>query len=83
MVQSLMVCLSVASVLLLGVVITEIERDGLVIIRSTLAQTTPASSGNMTAPMMESASFHLKAADRLLMEGNTERALDQINLADI
>jgi hypothetical protein len=48
MVQSLMVCLSVASVLLLGVVITEIERDGLVIIRSTLAQTTPASSGNMT-----------------------------------
>jgi hypothetical protein len=32
---------------------------------------------------MESASFHLKAADRLLMEGNTEAALDQINLADI
>ena len=84
MVQSLMVCLSVASVLLLGVVITtEIERDGSVIIRSTLAQTTPASSKNMTAPMMESASFHLKAADRLLMEGNTERALDQINLAEI
>ena len=51
MVQSLMVCLSIASVLLLGVVITtEIERDGLVIIRSTLAQTTPASSGNMTLP---------------------------------
>jgi hypothetical protein len=84
MVQSLMVCLSVALVLLLGVVITtEIERDGSVIIRSTLAQTTPASSGNMTAPMMESASFHLKAADRLLVEGNTEAALDQINLAEI
>ena len=37
----------------------------------------------MTAPMMESASFHLQAADRLLMEGNSEAALDQINLAEI
>ena len=37
----------------------------------------------MTAPMIESTSFHLKAADRLLMEGNTEAALDQINLAEI
>jgi hypothetical protein len=37
----------------------------------------------MTAPMMESASFHLKAADRLLMDGNTDAALDQINLAEI
>ena len=57
-----------AVVLLLGVIITtEIERDGLVIIRQTMAQTTPTSSVNMTAPMMESASFHLKAADRLLV----------------
>jgi hypothetical protein len=30
----------------------------------------------MTAPMMESTRFHLKAADELLMEGNTEAALD-------
>jgi hypothetical protein len=37
----------------------------------------------MTAPMMESTSFHLRAADRLLTEGNTEAALDQINLAEI
>ena len=32
---------------------------------------------------MKSASFHLRAADRLLTEGNTEAALDQINLAEI
>src|SRR5215204_5268842 len=84
MAQGLMICFSIASVLLLGLAITtEIERDGLVIIRPTLAQTTPTSSGNMTAPMIESTSFHLKAADRLLMEGNTEAALDQINLAEI
>ena len=73
MVQSLMVCLSIVAILLLGVVITtEIERDELVIIIPTMAQTTPTSSGNMTTPMMESTSFHLKAADRLLMEGNTD-----------
>jgi hypothetical protein len=84
MVQGLMVCLCIAAISLLVVVITtEIDRDGLAIIRSTLAQTTPTSSENMTAPMMESASFHLKVADRLLMEGNTEAALDQINLAEI
>jgi hypothetical protein len=86
MVQSLMVCLCIAAVLLLGVVVvitTEIDGDELVIIRSTSAQTSPTSPGNMTAPMMESTSFHLRAADRLLMEGNTEAALDQINLAEI
>jgi hypothetical protein len=87
MVQNSMVCLSVAGVLLLGVVVivTEMERDGLVIIHPIMAQTSPTSSGNMnmTAPMMESASFHLKAADRLLMDGNTDAALDQINLAEI
>jgi hypothetical protein len=38
---------------------------------------------NVTTPMMESASFHLKVADRLLMNGNTEAALDQVNLAEI
>ena len=86
MVQSLMVCLCIAAVLLLGLVVviaTEIDGDDLVIIRSTSAQTSPTSPGNMTAPMMESTSFHLRAADRLLMEGNTEAALDQINLAEI
>ena len=37
----------------------------------------------MTTSMMESASFHLKADDRLLMNGNREAALDQVNLAEI
>jgi hypothetical protein len=37
----------------------------------------------MTVIMMESASFHLKTADRLLMDGNTDAALDQVNLAEI
>jgi hypothetical protein len=86
MAQSLMVFLSVTAALLLGVVITmELERNGLVIIHPTMAQTSPTSSGNMnmTAPMMESASFHLKAAERLLMDGNTDAALDQVNLAEI
>jgi hypothetical protein len=86
MVQSLMVCLCIATVLLLGLVVVitiEIDGDELVIIRSTSAQTSPTSPGNMTAPMMESTSFHLRAADRLLMEGNTDAALDQINLAEI
>ena len=32
---------------------------------------------------MKSASFHLRAADRLLMDGNTDAALNQINLAEI
>jgi hypothetical protein len=85
MVQSLMVCLCIAAVLLLGLVVvitTEIDGDELVIIRSTSAQTSPTSPG-MTAPMMESTSFHLRAADRLLMEGNTDAALDHINLAEI
>ena len=45
------------------------------------AQTTDTE--NMTAPMMESARFHLKAADELLMKGDTTAALDQINLAEI
>ncbi|HKI08888.1 MAG TPA: hypothetical protein VKA09_10865 [Nitrososphaeraceae archaeon] len=85
MAQSLMVCLSVAVVLLLGVVVitTEIDVGELVIIHSTFAQASTTNSGNMTTPMMESTSFHLKAADRLLMDGNTEAALDQINLAEI
>jgi hypothetical protein len=38
---------------------------------------------NMTGPMMDSARFHLKAADELLTRGDTMAAADQINLADI
>lgn len=38
---------------------------------------------NMTSPMIQSTRFHLKAADGLLIEGNTSAALDQINLAEI
>jgi hypothetical protein len=49
-----------------------------------MAQTSTSSGNmNMTAPMMESTSFHLRAADRLLMDGNTDAALDQINLAEV
>jgi hypothetical protein len=51
------------------------------IIYPATAQTTDTE--NMTAPMMESARFHLKAADELLMKGDTTAALDQINLAGI
>ena len=88
MIQNLMVYLSIAA-LLLGVVVvvitTEIDGGKFVVVRSALAQTASASSGNMnmTAPMMESASFHLRAADRLLMDGNRDAALDQVNLAEI
>ena len=41
------------------------------------------SAGNMTTPMLESARFHLKAADALIMKGDTIPALSQINLAEI
>jgi hypothetical protein len=53
-----MASLSVAAVLLLGeVIITEMEE-----IRPILAQFSTTNSGNMnmTTPMMESASFHLR-----------------------
>jgi hypothetical protein len=52
-----------------------------VIIPQAIAQT--ASAGNMTAPMLESARFHLKAADVSIMKGDTIAALRQINLAKI
>jgi hypothetical protein len=41
------------------------------------------SDGNMTAPMLESTRFHLKAADELISKGDTISALRQINLAEI
>ena len=46
-----------------------------------LAQTN--TNGNMTGPMMDSARFHLRAADELLMRGDTKAAVDQINLAEL
>jgi hypothetical protein len=70
MIQNSVVYLSIVAALLLGVVCiitTEIDGSEFVIVRSDLAQTASTSSGNMnmTTPMMESASFHLRAADRL------------------
>lgn len=84
-VQGSIICFSIASVLLLGAAVITIEMEGnaLVAISPAMAQSALTSSGNMTAPMMESASFHLRAADRLLMDGNTDAALDQISLAEI
>jgi hypothetical protein len=46
-----------------------------------LAQTN--TNVNMTGPMMDSARFHLRAADELLTRGDTMAAADQINLAGI
>jgi hypothetical protein len=85
MVQKILaICLSAVAVLLLVEVITMVVyEDELIIVHPVSAQTNTPASGNMTAPMMESSRFHLKAADELLMEGNTEAALDQINLAEI
>jgi hypothetical protein len=46
-----------------------------------LAQTN--TNVNMTGPMMDSARFHLRAADELLTKGDTMAAAEQINLAGI
>jgi hypothetical protein len=46
-----------------------------------LAQTN--TNVNMTGPMMDSARFHLRAADELLTRGDTMAAAEQINLAGI
>ena len=62
-------------------VISVLNSEFTAIIYPATAQTTDTQ--NMTAPMMESARFHLKAADELLMKGDTTAALDQINLAEI
>ena len=51
MAQSLMVCLSItAGIIIRSSITMELERNGLVIIHPTMAQTSPTSSGNMTAP---------------------------------
>lgn len=74
-------CLVTIMVFLICFVISVLNSEFTAIIYPVTAQTTDTQ--NMTAPMMESARFHLKAADELLTEGNTEDALDQINLAEI
>jgi DNA-binding protein Fis len=68
-------------VFLICFVISVLNSEFTAIIYPATAQTTDTQ--NMTAPMMESARFHLKAADELLMKGDTTAALDQINLAEI
>ena len=68
-------------VFLICFVISVLNSEFTAIIYPATAQTTDTQ--NMTAPMMESARFHLKAADELLMKGDTNAALDQINLAEI
>jgi DNA-binding protein Fis len=68
-------------VFLICFVISVLNSEFTSIIYPAKAQTTDTE--NMTAPMMESARFHLKAADELLMKGDTTAALDQINLAEI
>lgn len=68
----------ISAALLLAGMIT-IAMEGFFIVHPTFAQ----AGENMTSPMVESTRFHLKAADELLMEGNTVTALDQINLAEI
>jgi phosphoglycerol transferase MdoB-like AlkP superfamily enzyme len=68
-------------VFLICFVISVLNSEFTAIIYPAKAQTTDTQ--NMTAPMMESARFHLKAADGLLMKGDTNAALDQINLAEI
>jgi DNA-binding protein Fis len=68
-------------VFLICFVISVLNSEFTAIIYPATAQTTDTE--NMTAPIMESARFHLKAADELLMKGDTTAALDQINLAEI
>ncbi|MDQ4056744.1 MAG: hypothetical protein M3156_04920 [Thermoproteota archaeon] len=68
-------------VFLICFVILVLNSEFAAIIYPATAQTTDTE--NMTAPMMESARFHLKAADELLMKGDTTAALDQVNLAEI
>jgi hypothetical protein len=66
-----------ATILLAGM--TTIAMEGFLVVPPAFAR----AGENMTSPMIESTRFHLKAADGLLMEGDTDAALDQINLAEI
>ena len=69
-------------VLVMGIIILMVTNGIIVAIDNpVLAQTN--TNGNMTGPMMDSARFHLRAADELLMRGDTKAAVDQINLAEL
>jgi hypothetical protein len=71
------------TIVLLMVVMTSVSGSSgfTVVIPQAVAQTNSAE--NMTTPMLESARFHLKAADGLLLDGDRTAALRQINLAEI
>lgn len=69
------------TVLLIGIMISVPSSEFTAIIPQAVAQTTNV--GNMTTPMLESARFHLKSADELIIGGDTIAALSQINLAEI
>jgi hypothetical protein len=69
-------------VLVIGFIITVVINGFIATITYPVSAQTN-SVGNMTSTMMESARFHLKTADELLLEGDTAAALDQINLAEI
>lgn len=72
----------VITVLLIGIVISvSSSSEFTAVIPQAVTQTT--SAGNITTPMLESARFHLKAADALLINGDRTAALSQINLAEI
>jgi len=72
----------VITVLLIGIMISvSSSSEFTAVIPQAVAQTT--SAGNITTPMLESARFHLKAADALLINGDRTAALSQINLIEI
>ena len=72
----------IITVLLMGIIISvSSSSDFTVVIPQAVAQTNSAE--NMTTPMLESARFHLMAADGLLLNGDRTAALRQINLAEI
>ena len=58
----------VITLLLIGLMIS-VSRSEFTAIPQVTAQNT--SAGNMTAPMLESARFHLKSADELITRGDT------------
>ena len=72
----------VITVLLIGIMMSvSSSSEFTAVISQAVAQTT--SAGNITTPMLESARFHLKAADALLINGDRTAALSQINLVEI
>ena len=71
----------VITLVLIGLMILVSNSEFTAIIPQVTAQT--PSAENMTAPMLESARFHLKSADELITRGDTIAALSQINLAEI